>query len=84
MKYGRNGRPGEMEIFEMNEGGRECCGQTWESDRMTEQNFLKFRTKFAMPSRDVSWVADSGLNRVRAKAADIEDSRSLTPGQRKH
>ena len=46
--------------------------------------FSEIQNKNRIAPRDVSWVADSGLNRVRAKAADIEDSRSLAPGQRKH
>ena len=46
--------------------------------------FSEIQNKIRHAPRDVSWVADSGLNRVRAKAADVEDSRSLTPGQRKH
>ena len=46
--------------------------------------FSEIQNKIRNAPRDVSWVADSGLNRVRAKATDIEDSRSLAPGQRKH
>ena len=39
--------------------------------------FSEIQNKIRNAPRDVSWVADSGLNRVRAKARDIEDSRSL-------
>ena len=46
--------------------------------------FSEIQNKIRNAAGHVSWVADSGLNRVRAKAADIEDSRSLSPGQRKH